>query len=442
MNREDLGEKRINILLGQLGRGGDCLYATAVARQIKQDYPACHLTWAISSKFRSIIDGNPFVDEIWEISQDDNKNDLDVWNSFKEEVEKRRNRGEYDEIFLTQVHPGNFHNYDGTSRSSLFRGYPKPITVPIEPIVRLSDTEINNVKNFIITNKLSGNDALILFECNSTSGQSFVTIDFAIKTALNVLQRYNTARIVLTSNKKITTTNAGIIDGSVLSFKENAELIKYCSLFVGCSSGVSWLATSDWSKSIHKIQLLDAKTHMFASMFHDALYFGLRTDQILEMQNCSSDQLADCILLCLQDGFAQAKIKYHVEIPIKYDFYFQQLYSELFSKGKISDAVKSLDAVFERFRDNKKSIAELDQIMRKIVFPYLNIIWDNIDEREKEIISQRINIYRTDKFKTKRFIQNLALLIFNSFWGEHTSIARIFFRGLLMRCIGTEKVAS
>jgi ADP-heptose:LPS heptosyltransferase len=36
------------IVLVQLFSNGDCLYATAVARQIKADYPGCHLTWAIA----------------------------------------------------------------------------------------------------------------------------------------------------------------------------------------------------------------------------------------------------------------------------------------------------------------------------------------------------------------------------------------------------------
>ena len=46
---------------------GDCLYVTAVARQIKQDYPGCHLTWAISSRCSQVIQNNPYVDEIWEV---------------------------------------------------------------------------------------------------------------------------------------------------------------------------------------------------------------------------------------------------------------------------------------------------------------------------------------------------------------------------------------
>ncbi|MEQ1577992.1 MAG: hypothetical protein ABL894_10090, partial [Hyphomicrobium sp.] len=55
------------ILLGQLGSNGDCLYATTIARQIKKDFPGCHLTWAISSLCTRVLDNNPDVDEVWEV---------------------------------------------------------------------------------------------------------------------------------------------------------------------------------------------------------------------------------------------------------------------------------------------------------------------------------------------------------------------------------------
>ena len=38
----------MKVSLVQLDANGDCLYATTIARQIKQDYPGCHLTWWIS----------------------------------------------------------------------------------------------------------------------------------------------------------------------------------------------------------------------------------------------------------------------------------------------------------------------------------------------------------------------------------------------------------
>ena len=144
------------ILLGQLWSNGDCLYATAIARQIKADYPGCHLTWAISSRCVSILDGNPHVDEIWVVQINDNTVEAEnkAWTQFKKEALDKQKCGEFDKVFLTQVGPDNLQNFDGTVRSSIFRAYPRPITVPIAPVLRLSSNEVENVRQFAQANNL------------------------------------------------------------------------------------------------------------------------------------------------------------------------------------------------------------------------------------------------------------------------------------------------
>ncbi len=47
--------------------------ATALARQIKQDYPGCFLTWAISYKYKPVIENNPYIDAIWEVRHAENE---------------------------------------------------------------------------------------------------------------------------------------------------------------------------------------------------------------------------------------------------------------------------------------------------------------------------------------------------------------------------------
>lgn len=419
--------RKKRILLGQLGKRGDCLYATTVARQIKTDFLGCHLTWAINSMCRSVIENNPFVDEIWEIPQNNIEDELEVWTNFTREVERRKESGEYDEVFLTQVYPGNCQNYDGTSRSSLFRGYPRPITVPLEPIVRLSDTEINNVTEFINKNKIILENYVILFECASTSGQSFVTHEYAIKTANLVVNKYKNVRFVLSSNIAIEKANKNIIDGSTLSFKENAELTKYCSLLIGCSSGISWLATSDWAKPLPKIQLLDKNTYMFASMVHDAKYFGLRIDQIIEMTDCPANHLADCIISILKKGFTQARLKYHNEIPVIFDHYFNLLYGNLIKKREFLKVINSLSAAYERYQYNRDGIKSLRYILDNIFFPYLNMFWNSIDNSDKEKINVK-NIF-IKKNKSSVILNSIGLvrLYVEYKHGNFKSIAKILF---------------
>ncbi len=380
-------KKPKKILLGHLGRRGDCLYATTIARQIKQDFPDSHLTWAISSMCRSVIEGNPYVDEIWELPLKSNEEIIAAWKQFEIDVMTKKNHGEYDEVYLTQVHPGNFQNYDGTSRASIFRGYSRPITVSVQPVVRLSDKEIENVRKFAHLHQLAMKKNVILFECASSSGQSFVTPDFAFKVAKKVLKNNPDVYFILSSNLAIHSTESHIIDGSVLSFKENAELTKYCSLLIGCSSGISWLATSDWAKPLPKIQLLRADTIIYASMIHDAMYFGLPTEQILEMQDCTAGHVASCIQVIFDSGFKSAKQKYHQDIPLNFSFYFKQLSWELLISKQLGKAAESLSVVRERFGNHPQLI----YFLKNIFFPYTDLLWTDISKTDQMLLVDLIS---------------------------------------------------
>ena len=116
---------------------GDCLYVTAVARQIKQDYPGCHLTWAISNRCSPVILNNPYVDEIWEVFSESMSDVGKAWGETKKVALERKEKGIYDYIFFTQINPDNFFNYDGTIRSSTFRANTHPITFLVIPIIVL-----------------------------------------------------------------------------------------------------------------------------------------------------------------------------------------------------------------------------------------------------------------------------------------------------------------
>src|SRR5664279_2688097 len=113
-------EQQQKILLVQLFSNGDCLYATAVARQIKKDFPGCHLTWAIAGFCKSIIANNPFVDEIMEVNSVA-KNDVGAFRKFKKEVKETQINGEFDEVFITHDLDTNQASYDGCIRSGIFR---------------------------------------------------------------------------------------------------------------------------------------------------------------------------------------------------------------------------------------------------------------------------------------------------------------------------------
>lgn len=340
---------RKRILLGQLGSYGDCLYATTVARQIKFDYPDCHLTWAIGSMFRSIIDGNPYVDDIWEIPVVNRIELLERWQQFEDDAYKRRELNDFDEVVMTQVFPNNIKNFDGTLRTSIFRGYRGPITVPVVPVLCLFPNEVEHVRFFAELHNFPKRGSIILFECSPQSGQSFVTPDFALSVARELVKKFPNIGIVLSSHTPIQSRDERIIDGSILSFRENAELTKYCSLMIGCSSGISWIATSDWAKQLPMIQLLGKETGVYASLVHDFEYHGLPVDAIIEMTDCSVERVTNCAAKFLTHDFATARNIYHERIIPQFDLYFVALFNFLLKKRKYRETAISLMHTIRRY---------------------------------------------------------------------------------------------
>jgi tetratricopeptide (TPR) repeat protein len=312
------------ILLGQLISNGDCLYATAVARQIKHDFPGCHLTWAVSSLCRRIIEENPFVDEIWEIPLANWAYELlpGNWSSFVDEALERYERGVYDFIFFTQIYPGNPHHFEGTVRPGIFLGYPGKITVPLQPSLVLRTEEVERVNDFAQRHRLHDFDQVILFECSSKSGQTHITPEFALQAAEKIASKSSGKHaVILSSHHAVARLGEGIIDGSVLTLREMAELTKYCTLLIGCSSGISTVSTSTWAKSLPMIQMLTNRCAMFASLAHDYLYFGLPTSHVIEMFDADVERLVSCFDSFLQKGWAETRGMYHEEPQVTFGYY-------------------------------------------------------------------------------------------------------------------------
>jgi hypothetical protein len=337
------------ILLGHLASFGDCLLATPIARQIKEDYPGCVLTWAVGSMYRPAIEGNPYVDEIWEIPLT-NRNEMEnIWRRFEPEAGRRVAEGEFDEMFLTQINPNNYQNFDGTIRASILRGYPRPITVPLTPVLRLRDDEVARVRRFAEEQGIARWKHVVLFECASRSGQSDVTPSYALDVARRVRERLGDCCFILSSNEKIDSREAGIVDASVLSPRENAELSKYCTMLVGCSSGITWVCTSDWAKKLPTIQVLKRSTSVYASMAHDALYFGLPDGHIIEMTDSPAQRLADCIREALTEPFESVRGRYHEQIPVELNLYLELFMRSELRKGRLLKVLKSLSLVRKRY---------------------------------------------------------------------------------------------
>ena len=304
-----------NILLVHLYSNGDSLYATAVARQIKQDYPNCILTWAIASFCKDIITNNPFVDDVLEVA-DVVKLDIVAYRKFKKRILQEKINGKWDDVFFTNLIDDNQANYDGCTRASTFRGYPKNITVPIQPILVLNLAETQKAKDFSAFHQLEKYKHIILFEFAPQSGQSQMTMDFAVQIATQLTIK-NDVAVILSSANKINHPSPQIIDGSSLSLRETAALTHYCTFLLGASSGITWISTSTAGKQLPMVQLLNANTIWSNPISRDFDRFNIATDCLIELINFDIETIQNCVSEALIN-FAIAKKKYHQQFPFSF----------------------------------------------------------------------------------------------------------------------------
>ena len=337
------------LLLGQLGANGDCLYATILARQLRHDYPRAHITWAVSSHCAGLLRNNPFVDEIWEIPVADWDQHAMAWRVFEREATRRLIRHEFDHAVLSQIWPNNFHNYDGTVRPSILRAYGKPITVPIENIICLTEQEEERVERYVRDNELMSFEHRILFECSAKSGQSFVTTQLAQDVAEHVYASLPNATMLFSTNLPMQLKSSNSRHVGALSLREIAGLTRYCTLFVGGGSGGTVAATSTAATRLPIITLLNRHTSVYASFAHDFEYFGLPNEHMLEMTDTDPGKIADCVVTTCRLGVGVARSKFGSVIPLNFDFYLQTISSFLFKQQCYLDGAVSLTNTANRY---------------------------------------------------------------------------------------------
>ncbi len=333
------------ILLALLNSNGDCLYGTVVARQIKEiDFPGCHLTWAVNTKCKQTLLLNPYVDELWEIPTEKSLTTTSEWRKFVKQAEQRKINGDFDQIFYIQIIDKNVIHLNGEVRQSIYKNYPHPISVSNQPVLQLSEIEIKNVANFAAQHHLNRFKHVVLIECGPDSFKSALNPDSALHFAKEFAAARNDIAFILSSNKKINETNEQIIDGSTLSFRENAALTHYCDFFIGCSSGISWLCTSTAAKILPKILVINDNMMLNTSMCDDHRKAGLHYENIIEMLE-SIDVLKnvkDGLDLCLQGNFNAAKEKYHQQFHRKNFKYLYMVSQSSFSQMNLLFPIKAL----------------------------------------------------------------------------------------------------
>jgi hypothetical protein len=339
----------MNILLGQLGAFGDGLYATILARQLRHDHPDAHITWAIAERYQGAAYNNPHIDEIWVFPINNTAPFLPLCGVFEHEAMKRRGSGEFDRVVYSQIYPDNFQNYDGTIRPSILRAYGAPITVPVENVLVLSAAELERVNAYAARQNLMDYRYRILFECSSTSGQSFVTPAYAERVAALVHAVLPRAVFMLSTNLPLSPDLPNTKSAGSLSPREIAALTGFSTLFVGCGSGCTVAATSTAATSLPMIQILSAHTSVYASFAHDFAHYGFSNEHILEMTDENPETAAAAIMTACEAGIAEARRRYHQEPIVSFEFYATLIARHLLAENRFIDAARSVMAAAARY---------------------------------------------------------------------------------------------
>jgi len=356
------------ILLVQLFSNGDCLFATTVARQIKKDYPGCYLIWMIADYCKAILENNPFIDEITTISGINHSNWKNNWKSFKRQLKFIQREKNIDETFFTQIIDRNFANYDYCIRSTIFRGYDRPITVPIKPVLRLTQKETANVKAFADLNRLSAFKTIVLFEFAPRSGQAQFTKEEAIGISEKLVQMNQSIAFILSSDKKLSSNSPNVIDGSGLSLRETAHLTHHCTHLVGCSSGITWISTSDAAKELPMVQILDPQAYWLNSVASDHRRFSLPTEHIIEITDSSVDNITSCLDTIINKNFSEAKKIFHRDIPKQFKI-TRGIIVYLLSKGDIKAVMRHISINIKLFGRDPRLIRSI--ILGITTFPVM-----------------------------------------------------------------------
>lgn len=360
----------MRIILTQVGAMGDCLLSTIIARQIKEvDYPGSHLTWVVGDRFKEVVENNPHVDEIIVLPVGKERDAfMSLRYSVRAYVDELVREGRvFDKIIILDLDEKNAPYLWGTCRSIYFRLYHEiygqKVTVSPEPVIRLKEGEVKKVRDFCREHGLA--DAYpILIEYSPNSGQSMMNKQLAVELANKLIEKYPHVKCVLTSHERIATESAQIIDGSVLSYRENAELLNHCKLLIGANSGITWLNASTWAKKIPMIQSVvsdfsDNSTELSFSVEMDCKYVGDSTENLIELRSPAFEELYKCVCEVVDSSFDEVKSKHkEIETPASeymYRFYQRKHKSNLNSAARCeSDGQKT--SVFPAFAKLKVSL--------------------------------------------------------------------------------------
>ena len=236
--------KKNEITIVCLGAFGDIINSTPIAKHYKMS--GKFVRWIVRKKYKSVLDDNEFIDEIKTITNERLDNSI-LSHKFRSSYFP----SSCEKVIFTAPYMSLL--YDGTHRSSLLKIIKEETSLinnwncDFIPIIRLDHREESEARNFF-TNLPEGKKVLVEFE--AFSRQTFMTKELFIQM---VSKKRKDINFIFSSVNKpdwwSEISNLNNVFHYSGSFKSNAKLYNLCDAFVGCSSGITCLTSSDYCQS-------------------------------------------------------------------------------------------------------------------------------------------------------------------------------------------------
>lgn len=365
-----MSNRKKNVLI-QLFSNGDCLFATTIARQIKNDHPGCELTWIVSSKCKNMLINNPDIDVIEEVAIPDIAQNEEVFDRVVKEAVKKKKNGIYAEVIIPQLLGNNMKYYDGTVCSSIYRSSGLKITVETAPILFLTEKEKEAAGQFAQEYKLHTFRNVVLFESAPQTQQLNLTDEIILDYTQRILKEENTC-VILSGPRPYNFGHPKIIDGNTLSIRETVALTHHCTLLLGCSSGISWAATSIAAKPLPMVQILAPDAYYFNPLSLTFKKLRKPTDELIELIHFDSEKLEAVFVDMFREGFREARIKHNQVVKPKFRLY-RGIIHHFLKRGRLAEI-----ATFVRInlKENGFNISMLKYMLMGLVLFPIQLILD------------------------------------------------------------------
>jgi hypothetical protein len=365
-----------NILLIQLFSNGDCLYATTLAVQIKKDYPGCNLQWLIFDAYRQILKENPYVDEIVTIDRIEKESADALYKRTVFFAKQRVAEKKSDTWFFPQLISDNLSFYDGCLRRSLLRSYPGPVTVDKKAVLVLNQAEKDKAHDFFSVNNIAAYKNVVLFETSPLSGQVALSDDDVVNIAGDIASIPNTC-VILSSYKAYNVQNKAVFNGNSLTIRETSAFSHFCTLLLGCSSGITWSTVTTGGRQLPMIQLLNPDAYYFNPPSADFAYSGLGDNEVVELYRFNVADVCSVVRCAITEGISGAKKNFNQVQKNQFKMHRGIIHNFL-KRGKFLLIFRFLRV---NFRQNGFNLKMISQIIKGFFFFPIQVIKDAIEKK-------------------------------------------------------------